>query len=196
MARMKITVFLFVLLLFPISSLAQQPTMPVPDGVVLAEEDVPAMAPAAVVTDAGPTEAKDAKTEAVDVKKAEKEVKPPQPVGPPHKQPETVVEALQEVNFMIEAAKNGWWGIFAGILIMLLVFILDKLVGLKKRVGKKAVPWVAAVFGIVAAIGVALTTGVHWGQAILQGLTAGISAVGLWELIFQHIEKKDPAAEG
>ena len=123
-------------------------------------------------------------------KKAEKEEAKEQPVGPPAKPPENIIEALQTGSMLIEAAKDGYWGILAGFLVMLLLFILDKFVGIKKRVGAKALPWVAAVLGIVSAMAVELTTGVQWGQALLHGFTAGATAVGLWELIFKHALKK------
>lgn len=116
------------------------------------------------------------------------------PVGPPHEQPEDITEAFETGSFLIEAAKNGYWGIFAGLLIMLLIFVLDKLVDIKKRVGEKAVPWVAASLGVVGAIAAELSTGVFWGQALLHGFTAGATAVGLWEMIFKQLLNKTNAS--
>lgn len=117
---------------------------------------------------------------------------------PPVKQPETVLDAVQDVGLLVEAAKNGNWVLFSGLLIMLLIFLLDKIVNLKARIPAKAVPWVAAVLGIVGSIAAQLTTGIPWGQALLQGFTAGVAAVGLWELIFKAVLAKKsspPAAE-
>jgi hypothetical protein len=81
---------------------------------------------------------------------------------------------------------------------MLLIFVLDKIVKLKDRLPKTAVPWVAAALGIVGSIAAQLTTGLPWGQALLQGFTAGVVAVGLWELIFKAVlnkKKADPEPE-
>lgn len=179
-------------LLFPLSASAQPTGMPAPDAFAEADEGAPAAPAPVIVTvgDAGPTDVAPAPVP----DKAE-EVKPPQPIGPPATPPQTVTEAFQDVGFMIEAAKNGWWGIFAGFLIMLLIFVTDKLVDLKAKVGKAALPWVAAGLGILGTIAAQLTTGVHWGQALLQGFTAGVSAVGLWELVFQHFVTKTKVAD-
>jgi hypothetical protein len=116
----------------------------------------------------------------------------------PMEEPETVVEAIKDVGVLVEAAKNGNWVLFTGILIMLLIFVLDKVVKLKDRLPKNAVPWVAAAMGIVGSIAAQLTTGIPWGQALLQGFTAGVVAVGLWELIFKAVlnkKKADPEPE-
>jgi hypothetical protein len=49
--------------------------------------------------------------------------------------------------------------------------------------------------GIVGSIAAQLTTGLPWGQALLQGFTAGVVAVGLWELIFKAVLNKKAAPE-
>jgi hypothetical protein len=113
----------------------------------------------------------------------------------PMEEPETVVEAIKDVGLLVEAARNGNWILFTGILIMLLIFVLDKIVKLKDRLPKTAVPWVAAALGIVGSIAAQLTTGLPWGQALLQGFTAGVVAVGLWELIFTAVLNKKAAPE-
>lgn len=162
-------VMLFLFLFIP-TAVAQPADLPAPESV----QD-------AGLVDAGSVDAGLVDVGPVDVGSAN-----PQPVGPPHDPPEDIGDALEDVNLLIEAAKNGWWGLFAGLLIMLLIFIADKLIGIKEKIGEAAVPWVAAVLGILGAIGAQLTTGVHWGLAILQGVTAGVSAVGLWEMVFKQ----------
>ncbi len=134
--------------------------------------------------DGGPTEEAPKKAPAA-AKKTEKVA--------PQRAPENVGEAMQDVGILIEAANSGNWPLFAGVLVMLLVFLLDKLVKLKKRVPKSALPWVAAVLGVTTTMGAALTTGIPIGQALIQGFTAGATAVGLWELIFKHWLKKKKA---
>lgn len=108
----------------------------------------------------------------------------------PMEEPKNIGEAIEDVGLLVEAAKNGNWVLFAGILILLLIFLLDKVVKLKERVPSKAIPWVAAALGIVASIGAQLTTSIPWGQALVQGLLSGAVAVGLWELVFQHLKTK------
>ena len=112
----------------------------------------------------------------------------------PQKAPENVGEAMQDVGLLIEAAKSGNWPLFAGVLVMLLVFLLDKIVKLKEKVPKSALPWVAATLGVSTTMGVALTTGIPLGPALIQGFTAGATAVGLWEMIFKHMRKKKAKA--
>jgi len=160
------------------------PALAAPDAGPTAKDvkEMPAASPAPA--DAGPTPAK-----AEPAKKATAEEAKP---VPPRAQPETMTEAIKEVGALVEAARNGNWVLFTGILIMLLIYILDKLVKLKERIPAKAVPWVSAALGIVGSIAAQLTTGIPWGQALLQGFTAGLAAVGLWELIFKHLVKKKP----
>jgi hypothetical protein len=177
---------LFALLLSPITTAAQPTGVPAPDEYANAPE------PDASV--AGPTapseEEKAEPTEAEPSGDSPKAEEPKAPVEPP----EDVMDAVKDVGLLIEAARNGNWVFFVGLLIMLLIFVLDKLVNLKKHIPAKAVPWVAAALGIVGSMATQLTTGIPWGQALLQGLTAGITAVGLWELIFKHVldKKSEP----
>lgn len=182
----RITVIPFALILFfPLSTLAQPVATPAPDAFSYADEGAPVMS----LVDAGPTDVV-APTDVSNADTTSATVNPPQPVGPAATPPQTVTDALKDVGFMVDAAKNGWWGIFSGFLIMLLLFVADKLVGVKERVGKETLPWLAAALGIAAAIAAQLTTGVHWGQALLQGLTSGLSAVGLWEMVFKNLGTK------
>ena len=168
-----------VLVLVPTSALAE----PAPDA--YAQADEPGESPGNVVvpTPAAPADA------VTPAPAAEPEVVPPM------EEPKDVAEALKDVGVMIEAARNGNWVLFAGVLILLLIFVLDKMVNLKSLVPKAAVPWIAAGMGILVSIGAQLTTGIPWGQALLQGFCAGTVAVGLWELVFQHALKSKAADE-
>ena len=69
---------------------------------------------------------------------------------------------------------------------MLLVFVANKF-GLKDKVGAKAIPWVSLVIGVFATSGMALASGVAVTEALIQGLSAGLAAVGSWETLFKHI---------
>lgn len=123
-------------------------------------------------------------TDAVD---AGSEVTPtPAPPAPP----ENIEDASKSLDFLISAAKGGHWGLFFGVLLTLLVWLLDKFVKIKEKAGAKAMPWVAAGLGVAGTLGIALSGGLPIGEALIQGLVTGASAVGFWELLFQHLLKK------
>jgi len=172
--------FLFVLSLVaaPLAAAAQPAGVP----------DVGPTADVVAPADAGPTADVPADKDAGVTDVAE-----PEPTPEPPKPPEDLTEALETGGAMIEAAKNGNWVLFSGLLIMLLIFILDKVVKLKEKVSAAAVPWVAAALGIASSIAVQLVSGIPWGQALFQGFTAGATAVGLWELLGKVIFKKKEA---
>jgi len=178
MRRTLSLALLALVLLAPTYSIAGEPAKDAP-----APVEVEKAAPAAET----PAPAEEKKAEEP-VKKAE-EAKVVEPIP----EPTDIGEAVEDIGLMIEAAKNGNWVLFAGILILLLIFLLDKVINLKQYLPKKAVPWVAAGFGVIVSIAMQLTTGIPWGQALLQGLCAGLVATGFWELVFQHIDKKKSA---
>ncbi len=109
--------------------------------------------------------------------------------------PKTVEDAAESVSFLVAAAKGGHWSLFLGVLLTLLVWVLDKFVKLKDRVGSKALPWVAAGLGILATMGISLSSGLSLGEGLIQGFMTGATSVGLWELVFKHaLKKKDEPA--
>lgn len=110
-------------------------------------------------------------------------------VPPAEVTPENVTE---NVTLLIRSAKNGQWSLFAGFLIMLLLFVANK-AGLKDKIGDKAVPWVGLLLGILSSIGVMLASGISADEAIISGLVAGLTATGGWELIFKHLLTKKAA---
>ena len=192
MGRLKIFALLFALSLTVLATpVSAQPAV-VPDASTVVDAkgsaDVSVDVKASPADVAAPADAADAKS-ADAAADAAADAK----VVPAHKAPEELGAAISDVGLLVEAARNGNWVFFTGLLIMLLIFILDKMVDLKKRIPATAVPWVAATLGIVGSIAAQLTTGIPWGQAILQGFTSGVTAVGLWEMIFKHMNKKDPA---
>ena len=108
--------------------------------------------------------------------------------------PETIEDAAKLLDKIVAAAQGGHWSLFAGLLVMFLVFILDRIINLKSKVGNKAMPWVSAGFGVAAAIGLALASGLDVGTALIQGFLVGATGTGLWELVFQHFLKRKTEA--
>lgn len=100
--------------------------------------------------------------------------------------PEDYNEAVATVSALVKAIQSKNWPVVAGLILMLLVFIANKF-GLKDKVGAKAIPWVSLVIGVFATSGMALASGVAVTEALIQGLSAGLAAVGSWETLFKHI---------
>lgn len=100
---------------------------------------------------------------------------------------QTDEEAVSSVKQVVGAAKEGKWALVAGISIMLLVFILRKM-NVISKLPSKMVPWVAAGLSILGYVSAALMVeGVAVTDALIGGFTNGASAVGLWEMVFQHV---------
>jgi len=90
------------------------------------------------------------------------------------------------VQQLIAAAKTGQWVIVAGVAILLLVLAARWLVGLAGReIPTKALPWISAILGTLAAVGAALCSAIKipWWQAAMGGLISGATASGLWSLL-------------
>lgn len=95
-------------------------------------------------------------------------------------------QAVDQITVLVKAIQSKNWPVVAGIILMLLVFVANKF-GLKDKVGAKAIPWVSLIIGVFATSGMALASGVAVTEALIQGLSAGLAAVGSWETLFKHI---------
>ena len=95
-------------------------------------------------------------------------------------------QAVEQITVLVKAIQSKNWPVVAGIILMLLVFVANKF-GLKDKVGAKAIPWVSLAIGVFATSGMALASGVAVTEALIQGLSAGLAAVGSWETLFKHI---------
>jgi len=104
---------------------------------------------------------------------------------------ETVEGATEMVNVLIDASQKGHWSLVLGAFLSLLVWFLNRLIGIKDKVGKKALPWVVAGLGVAASIAFTLLTGAPLGAGLVQGFLTGAAAVGLWELVLKHVLKKE-----
>jgi len=107
--------------------------------------------------------------------------------------PESFDDAAESVSLLVKAVQDKNWSLVLGLLLTLLVFGANKL-GLKERVGSKAVPWVATAVAVAATSGVGLVSGVALADAAVQGLLAGVVAIGGWEMLFKHLLKSKAAS--
>ena len=92
--------------------------------------------------------------------------------------PETDEEAMLLISKLLDAANNGHWTVFAGLLILLMVFGMNRL-GLAAKIGGKWVPWVTLGTGAAVAIAIGLATGAGVGESIAAGLLEGTVAIAL-----------------
>lgn len=98
--------------------------------------------------------------------------------------PTTDAEAVEDAIAFWKALETQNWSLAGGFFVMLVVYIFNRL-GLKDKIGGKAVPYVSVVLGILTAVGVSLASGLSIGVAIESGLVAGLTAIGSWETIFK-----------
>jgi len=96
------------------------------------------------------------------------------------------------MSMMIDAFKNRNWGVFAGLIIMLLVWVTRKFIPKMKA---DYLPWVSAAMGIVVSIATDLVAGGTWYFAIFNGLLIGAAASGMWSLVGKHVLVQKPAPE-
>ena len=96
-------------------------------------------------------------------------------------------EAIEEAFALVDAIKSKNWPLAVGLGLMILVFVLNKVFNLKDKVGPKALPWIAMAFAIAGTVGTGLIAGLGWVDSIVQGILAGVVAIGGWELVFKHL---------
>lgn len=97
-------------------------------------------------------------------------------------------EAVEVAFDLSKAIQEKNWPLVAGFILMLVVFGANKM-GLKDKVGAKWVPWVVVLLGTASTVGIGLVSGVAVGEAILQGVLMGFSAIGSWEVVFKSLLK-------
>jgi hypothetical protein len=105
------------------------------------------------------------------------------------------------VKTIVEAAKGGKWGLFASLVIMLLVWGATKTPLLKKWLKGPTKIWVAAVAGVLSAFATNVFVGaqagqIDWFAAVSSGLSVGLAAGGLWSLVGRKILKQPIDADG
>lgn len=115
-------------------------------------------------------------------------------------------EVMETVGLLMQALESKNWPLFFGLLLSLLVWAATRF-GLKDVVGAKALPWVTMIVAVAGTVGAGLVAGLEISQVLLQGVLAGVAAIGGWELLLKHLlpkkqapaepeeAKTDPAAE-
>ena len=81
--------------------------------------------------------------------------------------PETYDAAAESVSVLVKAVQDKNWSLALGLLLTLLVFVANKM-GLKEKVGSKAVPWVATGLAVAATCGVGLSSGVALALSLIH----------------------------
>ena len=87
------------------------------------------------------------------------------------------------IGGLAEAYQSQNWTLLFATALMILIVVVRKLGIIDKFVPVNAVPWVSLGIGVLWALGSALVAGQAWVAAIVEGLTVGLSATGLWEAL-------------
>lgn len=118
------------------------------------------------------------------------------PIGDAEKEIDEAVKDIDKdpagfVSFIVDLAKSGRWGPFAGQVLLFLVWALRKYIW--KLIKPNVLPWVTLGGAIVASIAVGLIAGNVWWEIALDSLITGGSAMALWSLLFKHFMKPKEA---
>jgi len=91
------------------------------------------------------------------------------------------------VNLIIDLAKSGRWGPFAGVLIVFLVWATRKFIW--KVVKPNVLPWLTLGLALVVSVAVGLVAGNVWWQIIIDLFSTGGTGALLWSAVFKHFMK-------
>lgn len=94
---------------------------------------------------------------------------------------------------IVDLAKSGRWGPFAGQVLLFLVWVLRKYIW--KLIPTNYLPWITLGAALVASVAVGLVAENAWWEVLIDGLITGGSAMALWSLLFKHLmpTEKKPA---
>lgn len=88
------------------------------------------------------------------------------------------------------AIKAGKWGVAVGFMLLALTQLVKYLATkLEKEIPTNWQPWVAAILGVIGSVGLALSIGIVWWEALVSGIFFGAAAGGLWSLVVKHFAK-------
>ena len=107
--------------------------------------------------------------------------------------PEEIDEAVSTFLEALHAARYGAWPVFAGLMLMLIVFIMRRFV--MGVIPDSALPWVSIGLGVTGTTGAALAAGEPLLQAVLAGFATGLSAIGFWEILKDRFRNWLPKPE-
>lgn len=111
-------------------------------------------------------------------------------------------EGLELLGPLVEAAQGGKWSLFVSLLIMILVWLATKAPLIRDWIKGEAKIWTAAVAGILGAFATSLFAesvgddGVDWLKVIMEGLSVGLAAGGLWSLVGRKLAGQPVDADG
>jgi len=97
-------------------------------------------------------------------------------------------EAVAAVKQLIDAAKNGHWSLVVALGIMLLVYVIHRF-GLAAKLGKKAVPWIAAATGVLGYVAAALLA---MARKDRRAAARYLRAAGDHPLVFHYRTRLEP----
>lgn len=160
---------------------------------VLADPTPPAAEPATKVVTADAPVAKPAASEAAVaddkvVKDADKVVIDPDKVV------DDAVKSIDDnpgetLKELIQLAKEGRWGPFAGLLLMLIIWVTRKWVW--KLIPKNVLPWLTLGLGMTVTVASELLLGVVWWKTLIDGLATSGIAMAFWSAVFKHFLSGD-----
>ena len=179
MKQLLTAIFFALLMLFGSTAIAQEPAAAEPELEVAA-----AAAPA--------SEAVDDAAESVDPTPAEPDVVPVADI-PEVELPgelEDAKEALALMTTLIQAGKEGKWGLVAAGVLMLLTFVIRRFFW--KSIPKEYLPWLTVLLGAVVGFSTAMAAGTGLLESLLValgGLFAGLAGIGAWEALGKKLLK-------
>lgn len=103
--------------------------------------------------------------------------------------PETVEQAVGLLPALLQAALEGKHEIAAGLFIMVLVVGLRQYALPKWNLSADILPFVAAALGVLSFGGLGAAQGLPIGEAMLNGLVAGLLSGGAWSMLGKHLAK-------
>ena len=196
----RFTVAIATLCLFGLWTTPAQADDPKPEP---PKEEVKAPAPAkdeAKAAEPVKEEAKKEEVKAAEPKKeeakkeeAKKEEAKEEAKAEPKKDEAKPKDPIEQVGMIVSAIQAGNWPLAVGLLLSLLIVILNRVVKLKDKVGKKAMPWVVAVLGMAGTVSAGLIAGLAWQSVLLAGFFTGTTAIAFWELVLKHWFRKKEA---
>lgn len=104
------------------------------------------------------------------------------------------VDPSAVVAFIQEAYHAKSWTLVVAAVLMVIVRVAMAAKPLAARLPPSAAKWLAVGLAFAGSLGTNLLAGGGWVLALVNGATAGLAAVGTWEVVGQHLPglKKPP----